>query len=165
VAIYYNTGTNRIVYKSQDFTTGLTVTGYIWSPSLVKSALQTFTEVEGGLYYLDYNFTAFGIWFGKFYEDGVATIHGNFSVVNPETFGLGMGAIDFTYTLTNSEDGLPIADADIWVTTDEAGTNVIATGRTDQNGQVTFYLDAGTVYVWRQKSGWDFVNPDVEVVS
>jgi len=77
----------------------------------------------------------------------------------------GAGAITFTYTLTNSEDDLPIADADFWVTSDLAGANVIASGKTDQYGKVTFYLDAGTVYVWRQKSGWDFTNPDIEIVA
>jgi hypothetical protein len=76
----------------------------------------------------------------------------------------GIGAIAWTYTLATSL-GAPIADADIWVTTDSAGSNIIASGRTDQNGQVTFYLDAGTVYVWAQKTGMNFTNPDAEVVS
>lgn len=78
---------------------------------------------------------------------------------------LGVGAITWTYTLTDADTGLPIADADVWVTSDEAGTNVKASGRTNQDGKITFYLDAGTIYVWRQKSGWNFVNPDEEVVS
>jgi hypothetical protein len=78
---------------------------------------------------------------------------------------LGSGAITFTYTLTNSVDGLPIADADVWVTSDIAGTNVLASGRTNASGVVTLYLDAGTIYVWRQKSGWNFTNPDTEVVA
>jgi len=77
----------------------------------------------------------------------------------------GAGAIPFTYTLTSDVDATPIGDADVWVTTDTNGNNVIASGKTDQNGEVTFYLDAGTVYVWRQKSGWIFDNPDTEVVS
>ena len=81
------------------------------------------------------------------------------------SYNLGAGAIEWTYTLTDADTGFPIADADIWVTTDEAGENVIASGRTDQSGVVTFYLDAGTVYVWRQKSGWNFDNPDTEAVS
>jgi len=76
----------------------------------------------------------------------------------------GAGAITFIYTLTSSVDGSPIADADIWVTSDLAGANVIASGKTDQYGKVTFYLDAGTVYIWRQKSSWDFTNPDTETV-
>lgn len=77
----------------------------------------------------------------------------------------GAGAIKFTYTLTNIADGLVIADAAIWVTTNIDGSNIIASGSTDQNGKIVFYLDAGTVYVWRQKSGWNFDNPDTEVVA
>lgn len=78
---------------------------------------------------------------------------------------LGAGAITFTYTLTSDFDGSPIADADVWVTSDVGGTHVIASGRTNQVGQVVFYLDAGTVYVWRQKTGWNFTNPDEETVA
>lgn len=77
----------------------------------------------------------------------------------------GAGAITWAYTLTSSAGGLPIPDADVWVTSDLAGLNVLASGRTNQNGVVTFFLDAGTVYVWRQKSGWNFTNPDTETVS
>ena len=77
----------------------------------------------------------------------------------------GAGANEWEYTLTESGSGDPIADADVWVSTDAAGSNVVASGRTDQNGQITFYLDSGTVYVWRQKSGYNFTNPDVEIVA
>lgn len=79
---------------------------------------------------------------------------------------LGTGAIEFTYTLTSSVDSTPVADADIWVTTsNDPDDNIVASGTTDQDGEVTFYLDAGTIYVWRQKSGWNFTNPDIEVVA
>ena len=67
---FNETGTHRVVYKAEAFATGLTVTAYIWSPSMVKSGLQTFTELEEGLYYLDYNFTATGAYIGLFFEDG-----------------------------------------------------------------------------------------------
>ena len=77
----------------------------------------------------------------------------------------GAGANEWTYTLTEVGSGDPIPDADVWVTSDAPGTTVIASGRTDQYGVVTFMLDAGTVYVWRQKSGWNFTNPDVEAVA
>ena len=77
----------------------------------------------------------------------------------------GAGAITFTYTLTSSVDSAAIPDAQVWVTSDEAGTTVIASGTTDSNGQVTFYLDAGTLYFWRQKPGWNFANPYQETVS
>ena len=75
---------------------------------------------------------------------------------------LGAGGTSKVYTLTDGTN--PIADADVWVTTDSAGANVIASGRTDAFGQVTFMLDSGTYYIWRKKSGWDFINPDTEVV-
>jgi len=78
---------------------------------------------------------------------------------------LGVGAITWTYILTEIDLVTPIADANVWVTTDVAGANVIASGTTNDSGVVTFYLDAGTVYVWRQKSGWNFTNPDTEVVA
>jgi hypothetical protein len=76
----------------------------------------------------------------------------------------GAGAQEFVYTLTEAGSGDPIADADVWATTDSAGSVVVASGRTDQNGTVTFYLDSGTVYLWRQKSGFNFTNPDTEVI-
>jgi hypothetical protein len=77
----------------------------------------------------------------------------------------GAGAITWVYTLTSSVTGDPIGQADVWVTTDSAGSNVIASGTTSDLGTVTFYLDAGTYYFWRSKSGWNFSNPDTEVVS
>jgi hypothetical protein len=77
---------------------------------------------------------------------------------------LGVGAITWTYNLVD-EHAVPIADATVWVSSDLAGTTVLASGVTDAAGNVTFYLDAGTVYVWCQKSGYNFTNPDTEVVS
>lgn len=77
----------------------------------------------------------------------------------------GAGAVEFTYTLTDQNTGNPIPDADVWATTDSAGTTVVASGRTDQNGIITFYLDPGTICIWRQKSGWNFTNPDTETVA
>jgi hypothetical protein len=85
--------------------------------------------------------------------------------ISTRTPAAGAGAITWAYTLTDSTTGLPIADADLWVTTDSVGLNIIAQGKTDQNGVTTFYLDAGTVYVWRSKSGYSFTNPDTEVVA
>lgn len=80
MAELYTTGVNRIVYRSVGFAVGLTITAYIWSPTLVKSDLQTFTEVESGLYYLDYDFTSAGTHMGTFYEGGVAKASGVFRV-------------------------------------------------------------------------------------
>jgi hypothetical protein len=77
----------------------------------------------------------------------------------------GAGANEWTYTLTEVGSGDPIPDADVWVSSDSLGASVLASGRTDQNGEITFYLDSGTVYVWRQKSGWNFTNPDTETIA
>ena len=77
----------------------------------------------------------------------------------------GAGAVEFTYTLTEPDLVTPIPDADVWVSTDSAGATVVASGRTNQYGIITFYLDAGTVYIWRQKSGYNFTNPDTETVA
>lgn len=69
------------------------------------------------------------------------------------------GAKEWSYTLLDEVTGLPIPDADVWVTGDAQGEHHLASGRTDQQGTVTFYLDAGGIYIWRQKSGWNFANP------
>jgi hypothetical protein len=50
------------------------------------------------------------------------------------------------------------------VTSDLAGTVTLATGLTNSSGVATFYLEPGTVYVWRTKTDWTFVNPDTETV-
>ena len=77
----------------------------------------------------------------------------------------GPGASEFVYTLTDADTSDPIPDADVWATTDSGGSTVVASGRTNQYGQITFYLDPGTIYIWRQKSGWNFTNPDTETVA
>lgn len=58
-------------------------------------------------------------------------------------------------TLHFAVSGVPIADADVWVTTDAAGAEVTAgTLQTDSGGDVTFLLDAGSQYfIWMQKDG------------
>ena len=73
---------------------------------------------------------------------------------------IGAGADTVTLTLTTALDS-PIADADVWISTDEAGNNIVAgTRQTNSAGQVTFRLDAGvTYYRWAQKDGINFTNP------
>ena len=77
----------------------------------------------------------------------------------------GSGAISFPVTI-NDEDSNPIDGVEVWVSTDSAGTNVVAgTLSTDALGLATFMLDAGAYYVWRQKSGYNFANPVTITVS
>ena len=78
---------------------------------------------------------------------------------------LGAGAIEWTYTLTDGDTSAPIDGASVWVTTDSIGSNVVASGVTDDAGQVTFHLDSGTRYIWRSRAGYNFTNPDEEVIA
>lgn len=79
--------------------------------------------------------------------------------------GLGGGAIEYPYTLTSDVGGAPIANAFVWVTTDEEGLHTHTRGYTNASGIVTFQLDAGTYYFWRSHPSFTFTNPDEETVS
>jgi len=62
--------------------------------------------------------------------------------------------------------GAPINGCDCWVATDVNGNNVITDiQRTNAVGIVEFLLDPGTYYLWRQKTGYTFSNPQTIVVS
>ena len=76
----------------------------------------------------------------------------------------GAGSEEKTYTVLDG-DANPIDGVEVWVTTDEEGTNVIAWGTTDASGEVVFHLDVGTYYFWSRKSGYNFTNPDLETVE
>lgn len=80
-------------------------------------------------------------------------------------------AEEFEYTLTDSTTNDPIEGADIWICTDAAGTKVIWQGVTgadgiavDDNGSLP-RIDPGTVYIFRRKTGYQFVDPDTEVIT
>jgi hypothetical protein len=88
------------------------------------------------------------------------------TVTNAVTTTESLGAIAYRYNVTVSGDpDTPISDVDVWVCTDANGTNVVGNGRTNSFGNVTFHLDAGTYYIWRQKAGYNFTNPITKVVS
>ena len=65
------------------------------------------------------------------------------------------GASPTTIRVTDPATGLPVADADAWVTSDAAGHNQVdQTRQTDSSGEATFMLDAGvSYYLWAQKDG------------
>ncbi len=79
--------------------------------------------------------------------------------------GANAGALKFTYALTSTAGGAPIEAAQVWVTTDAAELNVIASDVTDSFGNAVFWLQPGTYYFWRAKDNFAFVNPDIEEVS
>jgi len=77
----------------------------------------------------------------------------------------GSGAISYTVTIQDG-DSNALDGAEVWVTSDEGGSNIVAgTLTTDANGQATFMLDAGTYYLWQQLSGYNFTNPATLTVS
>jgi hypothetical protein len=82
-----------------------------------------------------------------------------------------IASIEFTYTVTNIITGLPIPGVNVWFTTDIAGLNVVWAGLTDSFGIAKDLndnlprLDVGVYYVWRQKAGFVFSDPDTETVS
>lgn len=78
----------------------------------------------------------------------------------------GAGAITFTYTVYESDGTTPVADCEVWVTTDEDGLHVVSSSQySDAAGVTTWYLDAGTYYFWRRRSGDAVATSDMESVS
>jgi len=84
---------------------------------------------------------------------------------NVDVSGLG-GAGSITYELTVKSSGTPVAGVECWVSTDSAGSNVVAgTLTTNDFGVVTFLLDAGTYYLWRDSTTHSFPKPTTITVS
>jgi hypothetical protein len=78
--------------------------------------------------------------------------------------GSGPGAVSVTITV--EVNAAPVPGVDVWVTSDQAGLTVVAgTLVTNGIGQVVFMLDYGTLYLWKQKAGVNFINPETIVVS
>jgi len=75
----------------------------------------------------------------------------------------GTGAQTETLTIDDGSD--PIAGAFVWLTNDASGNNLIASGTTDDFGQVEFFLNTGTYYAWVKLSGYNFTNPTTVVVT
>ena len=59
-------------------------------------------------------------------------------------------------TVTVESSGTPLGNVSVQVSTDSAGSNVIASGTTNSFGVATFYLNSGTYYLWRQLVGYNF---------
>lgn len=88
-------------------------------------------------------------------SDTLETLSGQLDLVA----SAGTGATTCTYTCED-DDGDPIENVQVWLSTDSSGTPVYASGITNSSGQVVFYLDVGdTYYVFRQKAGVNFTNP------
>ncbi len=76
----------------------------------------------------------------------------------------GLGAI--AHTVNVQVDSVNIIGAEVWITSDIGGVNFVAgTLTTNGEGNITFYLDAGTYYVFVRASGHNFTNPTTITVS
>lgn len=77
----------------------------------------------------------------------------------------GSGEIAWQYIVTDCVTHLPVDGVWVNVSTDIAGANIIAQGVTNSLGQVVFWLDAGTYYLWSYRCGYCFPLPDTEIVT
>lgn len=79
--------------------------------------------------------------------------------------GSGAGAFEVNVTIQD-DDSVIITDCDVILTTanDSPRSGVYATGITNASGIVTFFVDEGTLYVWRQKGGIDFADNPLTMV-
>jgi hypothetical protein len=97
--------------------------------------------------------------FGKYLDDEISGVSGGGGGV------AGEGSEEWVITIKDGSNN-PLDGVAVWVTTDSAGTNVVAgTLHTDALGVVTFMLDVGTYYRWAQRSGINFTNPSSFTVS
>lgn len=104
-------------------------------------------------------------------EDQVLAALEEYDAAKPADVLCGDGKIEYTYTLTNSQTHQPIPGVAIRITSDSDGLVTLWTGTTDVLGIARNAcndkprLAPATVYIFRSLAGYQFANPDVEVVS
>jgi hypothetical protein len=80
------------------------------------------------------------------------------------TPGLGSGSTAYTPNRATDANGSPLGGVDTWVnaSSTDPGASVSARAYTNELGLISypFMLDPGTYYVWRQKDGYSFPNPE-----
>lgn len=85
-----------------------------------------------------------------------------FTMIN--TSGSGAGSI--LTTITVKVNDVAVEGVAVYISSDITGGDVIAgTFYTDTFGKVSFMLDVGTYYVWKQLSHYNFTNPEIITVS
>lgn len=80
----------------------------------------------------------------------------------------GAGAFSVPLTIYESDGTTLIPECDVILTTTNTSpsANIYANAKTNANGVVTFQLDAGTYYIWRQKATFNFTdNPQTLTVD
>lgn len=85
-----------------------------------------------------------------------ATQQNLFATVGDPEQGFGATMI----TVQAIDGGIPVDGAEVWLTSDAAGSiRVTGTFVTNAQGNVNFWLDDGTYYVWIQHGQHAFTNP------
>lgn len=126
---------------------GASRTGCISDTALTQLAAAVWDELQSG-------HTDVGT-YGKYLDVAISSVD---CIV-------GSGALSCTWT-QKDEGGTPMDNVNVWISTDESGSNVIAgTLVTNVSGEVIFMLDAGSYYVWRERGGYNFTNPQSWTVS
>lgn len=94
-------------------------------------------------------------WDGSTLIDGVQTVLFSTGALSQISGISSPSAGSDTCTMTITNLGVPVADADVWISTDQPGVNVVAgTKQTNDDGEATFLLDHGlTYYLFAQKAG------------
>lgn len=170
--LVYNSAGAQAAYTRRNGSATAITLATLASPTASYSS-GGFVEVDAtnapGVYRLDVpdaalasgvSYVMFHIGFSATFTEGLMVL------LRQSSSNLGAGSIAHTVTVTNQNTSLPVANAEVWVTTDSAGTNVVAgTLVTDMNGQVTFYLDAGSYYLWCTEPGFTRTNPTAFTVS
>lgn len=72
--------------------------------------------------------------------------------------GISTGAVAKTAIIKDTNDEV-ISNAEVWLSIDIGGDQVVASGTTDNYGSVTFYVTPGTYYLFSRKAGYNFTNP------
>jgi len=153
--------------------TGLTVTVDVYRNGTEILSAQATTEKGDGLYYYQMasgSNTAAGVYIAIFKTAGdVDTPHLAHGWAVNTTNLMVTGAVEYTYTVNDGVD--PIEGAEVWISTDSGGANIIWYGVSDASGIARAsddekpWLDTGTYYAWAQKGGYTFSNPDTLTVT
>lgn len=75
------------------------------------------------------------------------------------------GVLPWVFNIRQVDATTPLEDAAVYVSADADGTIRSQTKLSDALGNVTFLLDAGTLYVWVFAAGWNFTNPTEVAVA
>ncbi len=77
---------------------------------------------------------------------------------------VGPGGTEWEIIITDGVN--PIDNVRVWLTTDEIGSNTIANQISDADGSTNFMLDLDvTYYIWKEKAGFNFTNPEATTVT